>query len=257
MRQMDRLLEKLMSDLPDLKLLKNKPPQLGMQYHFASLPQCVVGAVFSDEADPETELAAVDAYCGAAGFEQKGWPRFSEHRVPLDKQQSIISMLGMYQQARENGAGFDDISMKFFGNTRKTREQKGPLCAEAAYNFAEALAKVHFCTTLDVHAFHLSPIRKHELDRMVRGIPGLEDRNALHYFYMLSGNEWHVRADRALLEFLSGAGIIIEKKDPVEADRILHRVHDRLAWEYPHATPRALYDLIRRTLSETTMEKGS
>lgn len=246
MRKIDKLLEKMKSDMPDMEMLREAPVKLGRQYHYASLPLCIICAVFSIGSKYPAELIAVDNYCDTVEYERRGWERFcdDEESVSRDRQQSVSQMLEIFDAALDNIKSFEDISKELFCSTQRVSQPDDIFCAEAVYRFALALAQVRVEYIGDIGSCQLSYIRRHELERFIRQIPGQEDGVSLNYLYMLLGNEWHVKPDMPLLDYMLEAGFEIDRENPCEADRIFHRVYEKIGKDYPFATPRAIYQLI-------------
>lgn len=209
------------------RLLPLATATLHDSYYYASLPLCVIDAVYSINARYAGVVATVGRYCDWAGV-----PRYRPDRGSLPPpagQEPVTAFCERFERA-----GLDDMTAVAFRNRQRTSPRGGILKADAVYRFASALRrhKVEFFQDVPGAADNEA------LAGEIRSIPGQGSGLSLGYFWMLAGSDDNVKPDRMVLRFLSavlGRAVRVD-----EAQRLLRAATTRLRPKHPHLTPRLL-----------------
>lgn len=199
---------------------------LGDEYYYASVPLCVIDAVFSISVQYEGVRAVVGRYCARFGL-----PRTRQDRMtlpPRDQQESVTTFC-----ARFESLGLEAMT-EAFGSRQRTSPRGGILKAEAVGRFAAAL-RAHGVEHLqDVPAAG----NDEALERAVRSIPGQRSGVSLRYFWMLAGSDDFIKPDRMVLRFLHAA--LGRQVATEEVQKFLVAAVERLKPKHPHLTPRLM-----------------
>ena len=205
-------------------------PNLSDGYYYASLPLCVIDAVFSIGVRYEGVKEVVRKWCS---YPEPDWRRFSEERRAgraVPGQYSISQFLEIID-------GLDDDELageQVLDNRQRTSPRNGILKATAVRQFAQALAQhgvEQFGDTLDDE-------RNSDVEREVIAITGQSSGLSWGYFLMLAGSDEYVKPDRMLCRFVCSA-MDWQMRDDPETRR---RVGDLViaAAHYLNVAPRAL-----------------
>lgn len=200
------------------------------EYFYASLPLCVIDAVFSIGVKYESVRNVIDRYC-----RRYGQPKLSPTRdaPPRSEQESISDFLGLV-----TSMDADTVAAEVFGNRQRTSSRNGILKADAVRRFAGALARHSIEHLQDVwEARDLSAV-----ERDVRRIPGQSSGISWRYFLMLAGREDLVKPDRVILGFLGR--VLGRTVSADEAQALLSAATRQLEIEHPGLKPRTLDNLI-------------
>jgi len=119
----DKLVAYIRSTLTGL----NSPPT-DAAYEYASVPLCVIDAVFSIGVRYESTERTVTEFCARYHWQRDGRGREKEHTTS-----EFLKLLQPYENRCENMA--DDV----FRNRQRTSTRSGILKAEATFRFAKAL----------------------------------------------------------------------------------------------------------------------
>ena len=210
-------------------------------YFYASLPLCVIDAVFSIGVRYEGVRNVVARYC-----ERTQTPRFRDRDKPLPKTQETASKLvarleGLNARIESSQEAGTRAADELFGNRQRTASRNGILKAEAVRRFAAVLGEHKVERLEDVPGAMSNP----SLDAAVRSIPGQGSGLSLAYFWMLAGSDDHVKPDRMVLRFLADTlGRPESKITQGEAQDLLGDAVVLLRRDYSHLTPRLLDHLI-------------
>jgi hypothetical protein len=200
---------------------------LGDEYYYASLPLCVIDAVFSIGVRYEGVRSVIRRYCDRFGL-----PRTRADRGSLPAQERQESLRGLC--ARFEQLGLDAMTKSVFGNRQRTSPTGGILKADAVHRFASALRAhgVEYLQDL------LAAAGNEAVERAVRAIPGQRSGVSLRYFWMLAGSDDSVKPDRMVLRFLQAA--LGRPVAVAEAQGLLGATAERLKTKHAHLTPRLL-----------------
>lgn len=212
-----------------LKLTGLQEARLPDEYYYASLPLCVVDAVFSIGVRYESTRRTVRSWCDS---QTPAWrmidrsPRSQQRR----SQHTLEEFLGLLK-----GRDFRSLAQREFNNIQRTSSTNGILKAEATYLFAMALHHAgidEFGDTQDV-------MRIEKVRPSVLQIKGQGSGLSFDYFLMLSGSDTNVKADRMVRRFVADAlGVTDVAADT--ARRLIVDVCEALKADFPNLTPRLL-----------------
>ena len=213
------------------KVLPLQDANLGEEYYYSSLSQCVLDAVFSIGVRYASTQNVVTRYCLFCEM-----PKYRDRHKPFPleaDQQPLSEFVKMI-----SATGSTTFAESVFQNMQRTSSQNGILKAEAAYRFAKTLTKFGVNYLQDIHLIRNSA----QFEANIRRIPGQTSGISLRYFYMLTGDDNLVKPDRMIHRFLFSAQQRNFSSD--EAQTILLETSDILKNKYPHITPRILDYLI-------------
>lgn len=209
--------------------------RLGDEYHYQSLPLCIVDAVFSIGVRYESVRAVVDRYCDFAGA-RKYRSSSSGGFPPPEHQESVTRFCQRFEET-----GLERMTAEVFRNKQRTSTTGGILKTAAVLQFASVL-RTHGVEYLqDVGTALASERVADEL----RDIPGQRSGISLRYFFMLAGSDELIKPDRMVLRFLerslrrpvsvdeatpllAGAVTLLRRTNPVLTPRLL----DYLVWDF-------------------------
>jgi hypothetical protein len=199
---------------------------LGDAYYYASVPLCLIDAVYSIGVRFEGVEAVVRRYCDRFGL-----PRLRPDRLalpPRADQESVSAFCARFEHH-----GVDKMTEEVFDNRQRTSTKSGILKADAVYRFAAALRKHGIEFLQDVPGASGST----PLEKDIHDIPGQRSGISLQYFLMLAGSDQFVKPDRMIIRFLQAA---LDRPVAVaEAQGLLSRAAERLKEKYPQLTPRS------------------
>ena len=207
---------KMVLDLPSASL--------SQAYYYASLPYCVIDAVFSIGVKYTGTQNVVKNYCTYYGLQEFNQMRDRDVDVHTISQliHNIISV------------GVENSADVIFKNHQRTSSRNGILKAEAVFRFATILQKYGIETLSDMAENGIPS----EAEREILEIPGQKSGLALRYFCMLAGDDTKAKPDRHVLRFLkeyTGHTFSV-----MEAQNELIDAAEELREEYPHITVRLL-----------------
>ena len=175
-----------------------EPVGVSEEYRYASLPLCVIDAVFSIGVKYPSTQATVARFCG-----KTGWPRFAISRADRGAgTHSLSDLLALY-----DGLTSESAAKALFGNRQRTSTRSGILKAEAVRLFAEALLHCGIDTFADITADRLELA-----EATILGLPGQGSGIAFDYFRMLAGDDDLIKPDRMIQRFVANA--LRTKKEP-------------------------------------------
>jgi hypothetical protein len=200
-------------------------------YFYASLPLCVIDAVYSIGVRYESVQNVVARYCAHFDLRRVRKDRTS---LPDPAEQESISAFC----AKAKVIGPDRMAAEVFRNRQRTSTRSGILKSEAVQCFAQTL-RAHGVEYLqDVPTTFSNPAFK----RDIRNIPGQGSGISLHYFWMLTGSDGWIKPDRMVLRFLES--VLGRAVSTTEAQDLLGAASDRIRTRHPHLTPRLLDYLV-------------
>lgn len=209
-------------------------------HYYASVPLCVIDAVFSIGVRYSNAARAVQRF---AAHQEPKWPVFDRRRMTSEAvpEKTVACLIA----ALEGRAPVDTAEM-IFKNHQRTSPRNGILKSQAVHEFAKALSHSGIEVFED-----LTDDRKIATARgQVLRIKGQNSGISFDYFLLLAGSDNHVKADRMLRRFVSRAKggpdvapseLNVEQKEAFEA--VVAAAH-LLKRDFPSMTPRLLDSLI-------------
>ncbi len=201
--------------------------KLGEEYYYASLPLCVIDAVFSVGVTYESTRRVVMRFCDEVNRQKKRDDSSSTLEL------SITDFIGMYDECPPQMMA-DNV----YQNRQRTSPRNGILKAEAALRVAQTLKNAGAEFKADV--FKIDNPAKFEAG--FKEIPGQGSGISLRYFYMLSGSDDEIKPDRMIRRFIEAA--ITREPKIEECLPLLLSTCKMLKTEYSDLTPRSLDYLI-------------
>lgn len=202
---------------------------LSPEYYYDSLPQCIIDAVFSIQANYASTRNTVIRYCDRTHIQRIATPQNS----PSDRH-TVDDLLA--NMAPYNAGDFGAVDL--FANRQRTSTTNGILKSQAVYQFASVLKNHNIQTLNDIRS--ASPATIHLIEQQIQEIPGQRSGISFSYFLMLSGDDSHMKIDRWLLRFVGNALGIADYNNVTQAYCDLLAVCHELRTTYPHLTPRLL-----------------
>lgn len=212
---------KLISYARTLDLKNAKLPE---EYFYASLPLCVIDAVFSIGVNYHKHTKpTVRRWCDYQNWQMIRPPK--ENRT-IDNFLSILAKNDSAMLAKE-----------IFKNSQRTSSRNGILKAEAVRLFAKELSNYGIQTFDDLK----KAIVNQELEDSIRNIPGQRSGISYKYFLMLAGSDSLIKADRMICRFVAQSQGLKEKDvKPEQAESLVISACNILNKEFPNLSPRLL-----------------
>lgn len=183
-----------------------RPVPLPKEFFYASLPLCVIDAVFSIGVTYSSTRNTVVRFS-----ERQGWalgPVEDRHRG----EKTVGDFLACYA-----GLSPDEAADQLFSNRQRTSSRSGILKAEAVQRFAVALQEAGIEDFAD-----LTDERLTAAEAAIRQIPGQKSGISFDYFRMLAGDDNLIKPDRMVQRFIARAiGEGTEKVGPDRARELL------------------------------------
>jgi hypothetical protein len=167
MPEIDKLVAYIRGTLTDL----NAAPT-DAAYEYASVPLCVIDAVFSIGVRYESTERTVTDFCTRHQWQRDGRGKVKEHTVS-----EFVRVLEPYENRWEAMA--DNV----FRNRQRTSSRSGILKAEATFRFAKALQQFGIETFADV----LKSGLRNDVRQAIKSIPGQGSGLSYAYFLILAG----------------------------------------------------------------------
>lgn len=167
-------------------------PILADEYRYASLPICVVDAVFSIGVRYTSTKRVVENFCAYSG-----WTRCSASRSGRGKgEHGITELIAIFMEI-----GVEGMTGRVFRNKQRTSTRSGILKSEAVLLFCKALneAGINHFTDLDQEE------RREYAEAMILGLPGQSSGIAFDYFMMLAGDDNLIKPDRMVQRYVGNA----------------------------------------------------
>ena len=199
------------------------------EYHYQSLPLCVIDAVYSINSNYTSTQNVVSRFCTGLGLH-----KICEiHPPPIVDQLSITDFIRF-----QNQHGVTEMATAIYRNRQRTSTRNGILKAEAVLRFSQALQNFEVEYFQDVHEV----LANAAFESAIQKIPGQSSGISLRYFYMLAGSSDYIKPDRMVFRFIESAIHRVPSIEEchtalVEVSRILGDEHARLS-------PRTLDNLI-------------
>ena len=150
-------------------------PILPGEYRYASLPICVIDAVFSIGVRYSSTQRVVERFC-----EQCGWSCFADSRINRGEgEYSISDLVALFQKNN-----FEEMARSVFKNRQRTSSKSGILKSEAVLLFCKALSEARIETFQN-----FEPERRDLAEATILGLPGQSSGVSFDYFMMLAGDD--------------------------------------------------------------------
>ena len=223
MTDVDKLVAYIRRTLTDF----NAPPT-DAAYEYASVPLCVIDAVFSIGARYESTERTVTEFCERYHWQRDGRGGVKEHTVS-----EFLRLLEPYENR------WEEMADRVFRNRQRTSARSGILKAEATFKFAKALQQFGIETFADV----LKSGLRSDLRQAIKAIPGQSSGLSYAYFLILAGNQDGVKPDRMVTRFVADAlgvrNVALEK-----AEELVRQASTILRAGFPRLVPSSLDNKI-------------
>lgn len=168
-----------------------KLPTLADEYRYASLPLCVVDAVFSIGVRYTSTQKVVANLC-----DYTGWSRFATSRDTRESgDRGIADLIITF-----DNVGVEGMAERVFRNRQRTSSRSGILKAEAVILFCRALSDAGINTFSD-----FDQDRREYAEAIILGLPGQSSGIAFDYFMMLAGDDNLIKPDRMVQRYVRHA----------------------------------------------------
>ncbi len=167
------------------------PLPLPQEFFYASLPLCVIDAVFSIGVTYTSTRNTVTRFCDRQGWTMSVEPDM--HRVKGEH--SISGFLCLLDTLPP-----EQLVADLFGNRQRTSSRSGILKAAAVQRFAIALKQAGIDDFGDLDNDRLTTA-----ETAVRNIPGQSSGISFDYFRMLAGDDTLIKPDRMVQRYIAKA----------------------------------------------------
>jgi hypothetical protein len=213
-----------------------KIPKLADEYRYASLPLCVVDAVFSIGVRYTSTQKVVSNLC-----EYAGWTRFFASREARGAgEYGIGDLNSMFDKF-----GAEGMAESVFQNRQRTSSRSGILKAEAVLLYCRTLIKagINDFPDLDVE-------RREYAEAIILGLPGQSSGIAFDYFMMLAGDDNLIKPDRLVQRYVAHALDLDSVPQPRQAAILVRLAAKELRTRGQLWTPLSLDNAIWRHQSK-------
>jgi hypothetical protein len=213
-----------------------KIPKLADEYRYASLPLCVVDAVFSIGVRYTSTQKVVSNLC-----EYAGWTRFFASREARGAgEYGIGDLNSMFDKF-----GAEGMAESVFQNRQRTSSRSGILKAEAVLLYCRTLIKagINDFPDLDVE-------RREYAEAIILGLPGQSSGIAFDYFMVLAGDDNLIKPDRMVQRYVAHALDLDSVPQPRQAAILVRLAAKELRTRGQLWTPLSLDNAIWRHQSK-------
>ena len=213
-----------------------KIPKRADEYRHASLPLCVVDAVFSIGVRYTSTQKVVSNLC-----EYAGWTRFFASREARGAgEYGIGDLNSMFDKF-----GAEGMAESVFQNRQRTSSRSGILKAEAVLLYCRTLIKagINDFPDLDVE-------RREYAEAIILGLPGQSSGIAFDYFMMLAGDDNLIKPDRMVQRYVAHALDLDSVPQPRQAAILVRLAAKELRTRGQLWTPLSLDNAIWRHQSK-------
>jgi hypothetical protein len=213
-----------------------KIPKLADEYRYASLPLCVVDAVFSIGVRYTSTQKVVSNLC-----EYAGWTRFFASREARGAgEYGIGDLNSMFDKF-----GAEGMAESVFQNRQRTSSRSGILKAEAVLLYCRTLIKAGINDFPDLDAE-----RREYAEAIILGLPGQSSGIAFDYFMMLAGDDNLIKPDRMVQRYVAHALDLDSVPQPRQAAILVRLAAKELRTRGQLWTPLSLDNAIWRHQSK-------
>ena len=219
-----------------IEQIELKIPKLADEYRYASLPLCVVDAVFSIGVRYTSTQKVVSNLC-----EYAGWTRFFASREARGAgEYGIGDLNSMFDKF-----GAEGMAESVFQNRQRTSSRSGILKAEAVLLYCRTLIKagINDFPDLDVE-------RREYAEAIILGLPGQSSGIAFDYFMMLAGDDNLIKPDRMVQRYVAHALDLDSVPQPRQAAILVRLAAKELRTRGQLWTPLSLDNAIWRHQSK-------
>lgn len=168
------------------------PVQLPSEYRYAHLSLALIDTIFSLGAKSESTRATVLRYARVAAL--KPFRDSAAEWPPVSAQQPLSDLLNMHRQR-----GFQNMLSEVYRNRQRTSTHASSITkAKAVFHAAQVLETHHVNYFQDVPRLMGNP----SFEADFRNVRGQGPGTGLPYFWMLTGSDEHIKADRMVIRFL-------------------------------------------------------
>jgi len=196
------------------------------EFRYASVPLCILDAIFSINARWEAVRAAVRRYADHYGLPVTHPPG----ELPSREEQATVDDLIQHITS----LGPDRFASEVMRNRARTSTRGGILKAEAALEFARVLSDRGIQSLQDM-SLHLVDT---ELEFELRRVHGQASGISVRYFFMLAGAQHLIKPDRMVIRFLSQ--VLGRAVDADQAQALVSGAVETLRQDYPAITAQAI-----------------
>lgn len=166
-------------------------PILPGEYRYASLPLCVIDAVFSIGVRYSSTQRVIERFC-----KHCDWVCFADTRDDRGNgEYSISDLITLFEET-----SFENMADIVFENRQRTSSKSGILKSEAVLLFCKELSAV------GIETFHNFKWESRDLaEAAILGLPGQSSGIAFDYFMMLAGDDNLIKPDRMVQRFVGHA----------------------------------------------------
>ena len=176
------------------------PVDLPPEYAYASLPLCIIDAVFSIGVRYAGVTATIQRFCANTVWRVYGGDMANSGQG----ERAITDLLAIL-----DGTKPENAAATLFGNRQRTSTRSGILKAEAVQRFARALLNAGINTFEDITQPRLESAKP-----VILTIPGQKSGISFDYFQMLAGNDGLIKPDRMVQRFVAKALEVTERDIP-------------------------------------------
>ncbi len=205
--------------------------KLGDEYYKASMPLCVVEAVFSIGVRYEGVKNTIQRLCNYYCIQQDAKDKRTISSI--GDQLSTTGCLKLFGDKTP-----EQLANEVFRNRQRTSTRNAILKAEAVIKFLKVLKDFNAEYFQDIPRL----IEDESFEYCIKSIPGQGSGTSLKYFFMLAGSDDLIKPDRMILRFLHRAiGQILSLE---QCQIILYGVANELNKQGYNLTPRLLDNII-------------
>jgi uncharacterized protein (DUF4415 family) len=199
------------------------------EYYYASLPLCVVDAVFSISANYSSTMHVVRRVCDYFSIPQIDTGRTAN----LSEQFSIDQFLDAF-----DSYGLEKMTIEVFQNRQRTSTTNGILKSESVFRFCNVLKEFGVNTFGDLYKI----LGNMDFESKIRQIPGQTSGISLRYFFMLIGDDSYIKPDRMIDRFIVSA--IGKSLSADDSQKLITSSMKTLRLNFPQLSPRLIDNLI-------------
>lgn len=201
--------------------------RLSSEYYYNSVVFCIIDAIYSINSNYTSTRNTVLRFCQKYRLEI--YREYGSLPNSIENEHTVGDFL-----ISVAGKSYDYLAEAVFENRQRTSTRNGILKAQAVCEFAQILLDNDINSLADIPRMYDAP----QLENRIKGIKGQGSGVSLAYFYMLSGNDDLIKADRHILSFIHEATEKNVTKE--EAQSLFTRCVEELRSINPHITCRSL-----------------
>ena len=215
-------------DITNLKMSK--------EAYYNSIVFCIIDAIYSINAKYASTKNTVMRYCQGNKLER--YRKYGSLPVGIENEHTINDFKDFVC-----GECYEGLANSVFNNRQRTSTRSGILKAQAVCEFAEILHYNEINCFSDIPKMYGNP----QIGEQVKGITGQASGLSLSYFYMLTGSDDFIKADRHILNFIYEAtGQRVSKQ---QAEILFAECVERLKDRNPDINCRSLDHAVWRYMS--------